>query len=101
MKKCFFLLSELKFFSFSQIISVRLKKTGKVISIAPPLVTRVGKYITLGEIIIGNNVWIGEGVAIFSGVTIGDNCVIGSNAVVNKSFPANSIIGGIPARLLR
>lgn len=58
------------------------------------------KLITL-PIQIGNNVWIGEGVSILMGVSIGDNSIIGANAMVNKSFPPNSVIGGIPAKLIR
>jgi len=52
-------------------------------------------------IIIGNNVWIGTRVIILPGVQIGDNTIIGAGAVVTKSFPANSIIGGNPAKIIR
>jgi acetyltransferase-like isoleucine patch superfamily enzyme len=54
-----------------------------------------------GPVIIEDNVWIGQGVAIMPDVTIGKNSIIGANAVVTKSFPPNSIIGGVPARLIK
>ena len=54
-----------------------------------------------GPVIIQDNVWIGEGVVIMPGVTIGRNSIIGANAVVTSSFPENSIIAGIPAKLIK
>lgn len=50
---------------------------------------------------IGSNCWIGSKVSILDGVTIGNGCVIAAGAVVTGSFPDNSIIGGVPARLLK
>lgn len=50
---------------------------------------------------IGSNCWIGAKVTILDGVSIGDNCVIAAGAVVTKSLPANMVIGGVPARVLR
>jgi len=52
-------------------------------------------------IIIGNDVWIGTRVIILPGVTIGDHSVIAAGAVVSKSFPPYSIIGGVPAKLIK
>lgn len=57
--------------------------------------------VSKGPVIIEDNVWIGEGVCIFSGVTIGKNSIIGANAVVTKSFPPNSVIAGVPAKLMK
>ena len=59
------------------------------------------QLISKGPVIIKDNVWVGEGVAILSGVTIGENSIIATNAVVTKSFPANVIIAGIPAKIIK
>ena len=52
-------------------------------------------------IIIGSNVWIGAKATITKGVTIGDNAVIAAGAVVIHDVPANTIAGGVPARVLK
>lgn len=54
-----------------------------------------------GPVIIKNNVWIGEGVAILPNVTIGENAIIGANSVVNKDVPANAVVAGIPAKVIK
>ena len=53
------------------------------------------------DVRIGNNVWIGYGAVILCGVTIGDNAIVGASAVVTRDVPANAIVAGVPARLLR
>ncbi len=50
---------------------------------------------------IGKDCWIGSRVSVLDGVTIGNHCVIAAGSVVNKSFPDGSIIGGVPAKLLK
>ncbi len=50
---------------------------------------------------IGNNCWIGAKVTILDGVTIGANCVIAAGAVVTKDMPANAVIGGVPAKVIK
>jgi acetyltransferase-like isoleucine patch superfamily enzyme len=50
---------------------------------------------------IGQNCWLGAKVTILDGVSIGNGSIIAAGAVVNKSFPENSIIGGVPAKLLK
>lgn len=54
-----------------------------------------------GRVKIGNGCWIGAKVVILKNVELGDGCVVGAGAVVTKSFPDNSVIAGVPARLLR
>jgi acetyltransferase-like isoleucine patch superfamily enzyme len=53
----------------------------------------------VGQVKIGNGCWIGAKAAILKGVELGDYCVVGAGAVVTKSFPAGSVIAGIPAKL--
>ena len=48
-----------------------------------------------------NNVWIGAGVNIMPGVHVGDNAVIAGGAVVTKDVPANTVVGGNPAKVIR
>ncbi len=50
---------------------------------------------------IGKNCWIGAKVTILDGVTIGDNCVIAAGAVVTKDMPSNSVLGGVPAKVIK
>ncbi len=50
---------------------------------------------------IGNDVWIGRGAMVMAGVTIGDGAVIGARAVVVKDVAPYSIVGGVPAKLIR
>ncbi|MCM3611646.1 acetyltransferase [Planococcus sp. MERTA32b] len=52
-------------------------------------------------VIIGNNVWIGGRAVINPGVTVGDNAIIASGAVVVKDVPANTVVGGNPARVIK
>jgi acetyltransferase-like isoleucine patch superfamily enzyme len=53
------------------------------------------------DVNIGHNVWIGYGACVLRGVTIGDNAVVGTSSVVTGEVPANAVVGGIPARLIR
>lgn len=57
--------------------------------------------VTRQGIRIGRNCWIGAKVTLLDGVSIGDNCVIAAGAVVTKPMPANSVIGGVPARVIK
>jgi acetyltransferase-like isoleucine patch superfamily enzyme len=53
------------------------------------------------DVSVGHNVWIGYGACILRGVSVGDNSVIGTSSVVTKQFPANAVLAGTPARVIR
>lgn len=54
-----------------------------------------------GDIKIGNDVWIGYDAIIMAGVTIGDGAIIATRAVVTKDVPPYTIVGGVPAKIIR
>jgi acetyltransferase-like isoleucine patch superfamily enzyme len=53
------------------------------------------------DVEVGSNVWIGYGACVLRGVRVGDNAIVGSNSVVTRDVPANAVVGGVPARVLR
>lgn len=53
------------------------------------------------DVVIGNDVWIGEGVTLLAGVTVADGAVVASGAVVTKDVPPYTIVGGVPARVIK
>ncbi|MGD2087771.1 MAG: acyltransferase [Candidatus Aminicenantes bacterium] len=53
------------------------------------------------SVVINNNCFIGTGVAVLMGVELGENCVVTAGSIVTKSFPANSLIAGVPGKLVK
>lgn len=52
-------------------------------------------------VILGNDVWIGASATILPGVTIGENSIVAAGAVVTKDVPANMIVAGVPAKVIK
>ncbi|MBT31274.1 MAG: acetyltransferase [Thalassobius sp.] len=59
------------------------------------------KTLVPGAVVIKRNAWIGAGATILPGVTIGENAVVAAGALVNKDVPANTVVGGVPAKILK
>lgn len=57
--------------------------------------------VTSKGIKIGNNIWVGAKVTFLDGCIVGDNSVVAAGAVVNGIYPESSIIGGVPAKVLK
>lgn len=57
--------------------------------------------LKVGHIHIKKNAWIGTGAMILPGVTIGENSIVAAGAVVPKDVPDNTIVGGIPAKIIK
>ena len=54
-----------------------------------------------GHVHIKKGAWIGANATILPGVTVGENAVVAAGAVVSKDVPANTIVGGIPAKIIK
>lgn len=50
---------------------------------------------------IGKNVWIGANATVLPGVTIGDGAIVAAGAVVNRDVPKNTVVGGVPAKVIK
>ena len=53
------------------------------------------------DVRVGHNVWMGYGACVLRGATVGDNSIVGTTAVVTGEVPANAVVGGVPARVIR
>jgi acetyltransferase-like isoleucine patch superfamily enzyme len=73
-----------------------------LITAGHPLEPSQRRAATIGKpIAIGRNVWIAAGATVIGGVTIGENAVVAAGSVVTKNVPANTLVGGNPARVIR
>jgi maltose O-acetyltransferase len=52
-------------------------------------------------VLIGNNVWIGTGAIVLPGIVIGDNSIVGAGSVVTHDVAPNTIVAGVPARVIK
>jgi acetyltransferase-like isoleucine patch superfamily enzyme len=59
------------------------------------------KTLVVKPIVIKRNAWIGAAATILPGVTVGENSVVAAGSVVTKDVPANTLVAGVPAKIIR
>jgi len=59
------------------------------------------KAMLVSPVVIKRNAWIGAGATILPGVTVGENAIVAAGAVVSKDVPANTVVAGIPAKVIK
>jgi acetyltransferase-like isoleucine patch superfamily enzyme len=66
-----------------------------------PINPQEREQLQVKPVVIKRNAWIGAGAIILHGVTIGENSVVAAGAVVSKDVPANIVVGGVPAKVIK
>ena len=57
--------------------------------------------IYMRDVEVGSNVWVGYGACVLRGCRVGDNAILGTSTVVTRDIPANAVVAGVPARIMR
>ena len=72
-----------------------------IISVNHPLDPEKRHGVELKAVLIKENAWLGANATILPGVTVGENAVVAAGAVVSKDVPANTVIAGVPAKVIK
>src|SRR4051812_7040795 len=72
-----------------------------LITINHPVAPSKRRSTFCAPIVVKHNAWIGASASVMPGVTIGENAIVAANAVVTKDVAANTIVGGIPATIIK
>jgi acetyltransferase-like isoleucine patch superfamily enzyme len=80
---------------------VQIGPSVKLTSENHPLDPADRKTVLLQSILIKRNAWIGAGATILPGVTVGENSVVAAGAVVSRDVPPNTVVAGIPAKVVK
>ena len=94
---------------FVQVVCAKKIQIGEDVAIARDVIIRDTdahkiegeKHVEQKEVVIGNHVWIGTRAIIMKGVHIGNGAIVAAGAIVTKDVPANSVVAGVPAKVIR
>lgn len=73
----------------------------KILTEAHPEQPEIRHTLQVQPVVIRRKAWIGAGAIILPGVTVGENAIVAAGAVVTKNVPDNTIVAGVPAKILR
>lgn len=81
--------------------NVQIAPKVSLLSEGHPISAENRHALTVGQIHIKKNAWIGANATILQGITIGKNAIVAAGSVVSRDVPDNTIVGGIPARIIK
>jgi acetyltransferase-like isoleucine patch superfamily enzyme len=81
--------------------NVLIGPEAKILSEGHPLSPTERQSLIPGKVHIKQNAWIGAGATILPGISIGENAVVAAGSVVTKDVPANTVVAGIPAKIIK
>ena len=81
--------------------NVLIGPRANIISVNHPVEPQARRGIVLNPVRICKNAWIGANATILPGVTVGENAIVAAGAVVSKDVPPNTVVGGVPAKIIK
>ncbi|WP_280515208.1 DapH/DapD/GlmU-related protein [Uruburuella testudinis] len=81
--------------------NVLLGPCANIITVNHPADPAQRRGLILKPVVIRKNAWIGAGATILPGVTVGENAIVAAGAVVSKDVPPNTVVGGVPAKIIK
>lgn len=81
--------------------NVLLAPRVNIITVNHPTAPKTRRGVIVKPVIIKQNAWIGAGATILPGVTVGENAIVAAGSVVTKDVPENTIVAGVPAKIIK
>lgn len=81
--------------------NVLIGPNSTIVSVNHRIESEQRRNLDLKSVHIHKNAWLGANVTVTPGIVIGENAIVGAGAVVTKDVPANTIVAGVPAKIIR